>query len=687
MNSFLRDISFGIRMLRKSPGFTLVAVISLAVGIGVNSTVFSFVNAIFFKPISISNSTGLVYVFAGDQRNRYRNTSYLNYIEFRKQNDVFSGLAAYAAPPMLMTTGEHTEAINSEVVSGNYFSVLDVSIHLGRPLTLEDEQISSTEPAVVVSDAFWRRRLNADPDILQRKLILNGNSFSVIGVAPANFAGLDSTVSTDVWIPITRWATIIRTTPPADNNATSDKNQANKTSRNESRLVSSENWLSMIGRLKPGTSFEQAQTALTTIASRLQTGNQAAEAKLEATLSPASAVHPEISEESPVALLILAVTSLILMICCVNVASLMLARAAARQKEFAVRIALGSSRGRLVRQLLTEAILLSLLGGILGFLLSYWTTRTVLRLIPTGDLGLSAGIAIDQRVLWFSFVISLLTALIFGLLPALNSFRADLVHSLAADSMSFGGVRRKINLRRTLVVVQIVASLVLLIGDGLFLRSFQKGLAIGENFRSDKILLLDLSPSQYGYAASYSATFYRELLNRVGAIPGVEAVTLANLIPLTMNRSTVNARIDGRNLESLQRAVISEGYFQTLRTPIVRGRDFDKSDDNSSRKVVIINEIMARTYWPGENPLGKTLHMSGAPHEIIGVVKDSAYNSFGKTSEPYLYAWLYQRLDDEKVSLIVRTATEPRTMIASVQREIKEKLEFAYRWELSSPTL
>jgi putative ABC transport system permease protein len=202
MNSFSRDFVFGVRMLRKSPGFTLVAVLSLAVGIGVNSTVFGFVNAIFFKPISVPHPEGLVYVFAGDLGNPYRNSSYVNYLEFRKQNDVFSGLAAHAAPPVRLTTGEHTEEINAEVVSGNYFSVLDVPLQRGRSFTLDDEQISLTEPGVVISDAFWKRRFSSAPDILQKKSTLNGNSFSVIGVASGNFSGVDPSVSTDVWIPI-----------------------------------------------------------------------------------------------------------------------------------------------------------------------------------------------------------------------------------------------------------------------------------------------------------------------------------------------------------------------------------------------------------------------------------------------------------------------------------------------------
>ena len=685
MHSFLKDISFGLRMLLKNPGFTFVAVLSLAVGIGINSTVFGFVNAIFFKPPSVSNSEGLVYVVAGDRRNPYRTSSYYAYTEFRQQNDVFSGLAAYAAPPMLMTKGEHTEEISSEVVSENYFSVLDVHLQRGSGFTVAHEQLSNPELSVVISDSFWKHRLNSEPDILGKQLILNGNSFSVVGVAPSTFTGMDPTVSTDVWVPITQWATLIQkvptTTPTIGSVPESDikeqqtpttKTEASAQSTNSGRLGNEESWLSMIGRLKPGVPLEQAEAVMATIATRLPRSDANSKEPMTVSLSPADSVHPAIQEEMPAALLIIAVASLILMICCVNVASLMLSRAAARQKEFAIRIALGSTRKRFVRQLLTEALLLSLAGGILGLLFAYWTTRIVLGLIPPGDLGLSAGIAIDQRVLGFSFAISLLTALIFGLMPALNSFRPNLVQSLGAEGMSLGGKRRKINLRRALVVIQIVTSFVLLSSGGLFLRSFQRGRAITQDLMSDRMLVLDLSPKKYGYETQYSKAFYRQLLLRIGALPGVESATLSNVVPLTMQRSTTFVTIDGREPQSLQRSVVAEGYFKTLNMGMLRGREFDVTDDNTSRKVVIINETMARTFWPDENPLGKRLQMGRAAYEIIGVVKNSPYNGLGTAPGPYIYAWLYQRPDDENVSLIVRTSAPPETMVTAIQRDIKE---------------
>ncbi len=668
MRSFFRDLSYGLRMWLKTPGLTLVAVLSLAVGIGVNSTVFGFVNAVLFKPISVSNSDGLVYVFAGERNTPYRNASYDRYLEFSKQNEVFSGLAAYSTPPMLLTSGGHTQEISAEVVSVNYFSVFDVRLQRGQGFTFPEQSIS--EPAVVISNNLWHRLFNADPEVAGKQLAVNGNSFSIVGVAPAGFTGTDPTASTDVWMPITQWVNNLKTLSPGAN-ANDQKQQSIATqSSDKGRLHPDHNWLQMIGRLKSGMSHQQAEAAMTTIAARLQIGSQVPQGGWTVTLSPVTAIHPEMQEAIPVGIVIVALTGLILLICCVNVASLMLARAIVRRKEFAIRMALGGSRGRIVRQLLTEAVLLSIGGGALGLLFAYWTTRTVLGLLPPGDIGFSAGVAFDQRVLLFSFVVSLLTALMFGLLPALNSFRLDIVGSLGASAMSDGG-KRKINLRRVLVVMQIVASLVLLISAGLFLRGFQRGEAVSQRFRTDRILLLNLNPTQYGYSIKYNKAFYRELLSRIAATPGVEAATLSNVLPLTMDRSTTFVKADGGDSMRVQQSVVADGYFRSLDIPILQGRQFETTDDDATRKVVIINEALARTLWPGQNALGRMIRRGrGEASEVVGIARNSPYNSFGSEAEPYMYVPLYQDLDNS-VSLIVRTSGEPRVMMTAVQREIK----------------
>ena len=668
MHSFFKDLSYGLRMWLKTPGLTVVAVLSLAVGIGVNSTVFGFVNTIMLKPLSVSNSDGLVYVFASSRDNSYSNVSYDRYLEFSKQNEVFSGLAAYSAPPMLLTDGGHTQDVSSEVVSVNYFSVFDIHLQRGQGFTAPEQSVS--EPTVVISDNLWRRRFNADPEIIGKQLGVNGNSFSIVGVAPPAFTGTDPAASTDLWMPIVQWANILKTVNPAESNQQQQSHNptAPTQSVEKGRLDPGHNWLQMIGRLKPGVTLPQAEAMMTTIAARLQDGSKVSQAVSKVTLSPVTAIHPAMNEAIPIGVAIVAVAGLILLICCVNVASLMLARAIVRRKEFAIRMALGGSRERIVRQLLTEALLLSIGGGALGLLFAYWTMRGAIRLLPP-DVGFSARIAIDWRVLLFSFVASLLTALIFGLLPALNTFRLDPVRSLAGDAMSLGG-RRRINLRRVLVVIQIVASLVLLISTGLCLRSFQQGEVVTKNFKTDRMLLLNLNPTQYGYSIKYNKAFYRELLSRVVATPGVEAATLTNVLPLTMDRSMTFVKAEGGDSMRVQQAVVADGYFKALDIPVLQGRPFEATDDDTTRQVVIINEALARTLWPGQNALGKTLRTGPNVSEVIGVVRSSAYNGFGKEAEPYLYVPLYQDLDNT-VSLIVRTSGEPRAMMGPVQREIK----------------
>jgi len=668
MRSLFKDLSYGLRMWLKTPGLTLVAVLSLAVGIGVNSTVFGFVNTIMLKPLSVSNSDGLVYVFASSRDNSYRNVSYDRYLEFSKQNEVFSGLAAYSAPPMLLTDGGHTQDVRSEVVSVNYFSVFDIHLQRGQGFTAPEQSVS--EPAVVISDNLWRRRFNADAEIIGKQLGVNGNSFSIVGVAPAGFRGTDPAASTDLWMPIVQWANILKTINPGegDQKLQSNNPTAPTQSVDKGRLDPGHNWLQMIGRLKPGVTLPQAEAMMTTIDARLQDGSKVPQGVSKVTLSSVTAIHPALYEAIPIGVAIVAVAGLILLICCVNVASLMLARAIVRRKEFAIRMALGGSRERIVRQLLTEALLLSIGGGALGLLFAYWTMRGVIRLLPP-DVGFSSRIAIDWRVLLFSSVASLLTALIFGLLPALNTFRLDPVRSLAGDAMSPGG-RRRINLRRALVVIQIVASLVLLVSTGLCLRSFQQGETVTKNFKTDRMLLLNLNPTQYGYSIKYNKAFYRELLSRVVATPGVEAATLTNVLPLTMDRSMTFVRAEGRESMRVQQAVVADGYFKALDIPVLQGRPFEATDDDTTRQVVIVNEALARTLWPGQNALGKTLRTGPDVSEVVGVVRSTAYNGFGKEAEPYLYVPLYQDLDNT-VSLIVRTSGEPRAMMSVVQREIK----------------
>ena len=686
-----QDLRFGARMLLKSPGFTFVCAVSLAVGIGVNTTVFSFVNTVLFKPLPVSNTDGLVYFFESNQRQSYRTSSYANYLDYRDQNEVFAGLSASAPVPSLMTSNDRVEELNSEVVSGNYFSVLDVKPLIGRALIPEDDQLSGTQPVAVISYKLWERRFNSDPSIIGKQLTLNGNSFTVIGVTAPGFTGTSTELSTDIWVPVTQWASIIQrwsgtvqmaeqATGSAEKKGASDqRNSQGETAetlqQQSDRLNRGHNWLSLMGRLRPGVSVEQAQSVMTIIAGRVQGSYGTPPEGLKVTLSPVTKMHPGAQQEGlPAALLIMVVTSLILALCCVNVASLALARAAVRQKEFAIRLAVGGTRRRLIQQLLTESVLVSLVGGIVGLMLTFWITYILITFLPPGEASFVADVEIDRTVLGFSVLISLATGVSFGLVPAINASKPNLLRSLKDEAMSLGGGASKMNLRRVLIAVQIAVSLVLLISAGLFVRSLQNGQALSRDFTGDDILLLSLNPKSYGFRIEYGNEFYRQITDRVGSMPGIRSATLSHALPLGLDQNLTSITFEGEGEpRNISHSVVGTRYFETLNIPLVLGRDFTPDDNESAPKVAVVNEALAHAFWGGHDPLGKRFRFGnrGELYEIVGVARDSQHTTFGKPPRPYFYVPVYQRPKDD-MTLIVRTSGEPLALIPMLKREIKD---------------
>lgn len=686
-----QDLRFGVRVLLKSPGFTFVCAVSLAVGIGVNTTVFSFINTVLFKPLPVSNTEGLVYFFESNQKNSYQPSSYANYLDYREQSGLFSGLMAHAPVPLLVTWDDRVEEINSEVISGNYFSVLDVKPLIGRAIIPEDDQPAGTHPVAVISHKLWERRFNSDPSIIGKQLTLNGNGFTIIGVNEPVFTGTSNEISTDVWVPITQWASIVqrwnrtvRTAeqakqPAEKKGASGQRNAQAETAgalqQQSDRLNRGHNWLSIVGRLRPGVSIEQAQAEMTAIAGRVQGSYGTPPEGLKVSLSPVTKMHPGAGQEGlPAALLIMVVTSLILALCCVNVASLMLARAAVRQREFAIRLAIGGSRRRLIQQLLTESVLISLAGGVLGLLLTFWITYSLLAFLPRGEASFIAGVEIDKTVLAFSVLISLVAGVAFGLVPAVNASKPNLLRSLRDEGLSGGGGMSKMSLRRVLIAAQIAVSLVLLISAGLFVRSLQNGQALSRDFTGDKILLLSLNPKTYGFKIKYGNEFYRQVAERVGSIPEVRSATLSHALPLSLDQDSTSITLEGEGEpRSVSHAVVGTRYFETLKIPLVRGRDFTPGDNESAPKVAVVNETMARTLLGGLDPVGRRFHFGngGELYEIVGVAHDSQYTTFGKPPRPYFYVPIYQRLQED-ITLIVRTSGEPLALVPALKREIQD---------------
>ncbi|HEV2762489.1 MAG TPA: ABC transporter permease, partial [Pyrinomonadaceae bacterium] len=679
MGNLLRDLRYGVRLLFKNPGFTTVAALSLALGIGVNAPIFSLVDAFLLRTLPVENAERLVYVLEGTLEEPYQTTSYLNYIDMREGNDVFASLAAYSQQPIFLTTGARTEQVSSEVVTGNYFSVLAVSPAAGRAIVPSDDQTANPQMVAVVSNQFWRSRLGGEPSAVGRQITLNNQSFTVVGVAPASFKGTTAGAATDVWVPVTAWAMVIRSAEAGQANKTAaagaQKDAEEEEKGGETRLNRGHAWLSVIGRTKPGVTNERAQSVMTTIANRLQQSYGETRDEKKVTLVPVTELHPRARTESvPIASLALAGAFVVLLIACVNVASLLLSRATVRRREIAIRLALGSSRRRLVQQLLTESVLLALLGGCVGLLLSMWASDLLLAFIPAQYARFVPDFGVSGWVVAFTFVVSLVTGVIFGLAPALNASKTDLIHVMKDNAASSGGGGGRLKLRNLLVVFQIAISLVLLVAAGLFVRSLWNGRAVGDTFKSDRVLLLSLAPRDFGYNTTIDKDYARQLVERVAQVPGVQAATLANSLPFDMATSGMPLYVEGRDTKyEINQRLVAPRYFETFNLPILRGRDFTDRDDPAAPKVAIISDSMARQFWPNQNPIGQRLRTAFPQNplvEVVGVAQDSKDSTRNEGALPDLYLPVYQKFESE-LNLVVRTAGPPAAMVEPIKREVE----------------
>jgi macrolide transport system ATP-binding/permease protein len=655
-----QDLRYGARMLSKQPGFTAVVTLMLALGIGVNATVFSVINSTLFRPLPVDDTEGLVFVGQA--------ASYPEYEDYLQQSNCFTGLAAYALKPLALSDGDQTKQVFGEVVTGNYFSVLKIQAAIGRVFSQEEDHLAAP-PVIVVSHNFWTRRLNADPAPVGKPLTLNGQIFTVVGVAPPAFTGTWPGISTDLWMPMTLWAQasreLYRLNRPNGYNA---------------------HWLLIIGRLKPEFSQEQAAGALTTIASRSERRRDGRAAAQGVALSPVDRGHPGLRSETlgkglPAVVGILVLSALVLLIACANVANLQLARGAARQHEIAVRLTLGCSRSRLIRQLLTESFLLALLAAMVGLLLAFWATSVLTSFkfqsfIPIPTLALD--LKLDWRIVSYLLLLSMATGVAFGLAPALQSSKPNLVASLKEEGNAIVTSSRRFSLRNLFVVTQVTVSLVLLIAGALFARGLFKGLLVDPGFRGDNVLLLPLNPPQSGYSASKPKGFERQLLERLETFPGVESATVVAPVPLQFGGDFSLYSVessDGLAQRQLPRTFVGPRYFNTVSIPLLRGRDFSRSDTESAPWVAIINETMARQYWPGQDPIGKRIRydINNTWINIIGVAKDAKYRTLGEPPQPWLYLPALQQPNNYgDARLLVRTAGDPMTLAAGVGRVVKD---------------
>ncbi len=619
-----------------------------------DSTVFGIVNGLLLGALPVREPSRLVSL------NRGNSFSYPDYIDYRDQtSQVFEGITAHFPfiPANLGGAGE-PERIWGQVAAGNYFSVVGIKPVHGRSFTYEEDRAAGGNPVVVLSNGLWRRRFAAMPDVVGRQVLLNGQSYTVIGVMPPGFHGTDRAVLADFWVPLAMYGQIMPDLA-------------------KDNLVASRNahWLMLDGRLKPGVSRQQAVAALNVIQRRLDNAYRKGEKARDAIrLGDSGGLAGGLDRFAVSFMAVLAVlVGMVLLIACANVANLMLARAMGRQREIGLRLALGASRRRLVRQLLTESVLLSLIGAVGGFALAAAATVGISRFTLPLPVPVKFDFAPDARVLWFTLALAVVTGVIFGLVPALRATRPDLVIALKEQTTGFGSFRR-LGIRNLLVVVQVSLSLVLLAGTGLFLRSLQKASSIDIGMRPDHVLLMATNPKLSQYSPEKTRQYLAQLRERVSALPGVRSVSYLDSVPLSIGGTSLDFKADGvKDAKQVTADVYYAGshLFETMGLPLLHGRDFARQTDGSS---VILNERMAQRFFPNADPIGRRIMESGNAYEVIGVAKDFKSRTLGE--EPSDVAFLYLEARPENVfsfygiSIVVKTTGDPKSMIHPVRQQI-----------------
>ena len=676
MDSLIKDIRYAIRGLVKRPGFTAIAVLTLALGIGANTAILSVVNATLLLAMPVADPDRLVFVFNGPAGSVF---SYPDYAALRDQNNVFDGLNAWGGITASLNSNDQTDLVNGAIVTGNFFDVIGVRAQLGRVISIDDDKVPGGHPVVVISQGLWQRRFAGDPNIIGRQLFLNGNTFTVIGVLPAGFNGLQLGPVRDLYVPMMMQATMRPPRAGYSGEMNPDLLQ-----------VRGNRWLFSVGRLKPGVTPEQAQASLALIAKQLGETYPVSQGRGVLVSAFSEGDNPSNRQQlSSIARLLMGVVGIVLLIACANVANLLLARSSARTKEIAVRLAIGATRGRIVRQLLTEGVLLATLGGAAGLLLAWWATR-YLTAVPPGTLPITPQFSIDRRVLLFTLGLSLLAGVVFGLAPALRASRPALIPALKDDAAAFFERTRIFSLRNLLVVTQVALSVVLLIAAGLFLRSLRQAQTIDPGFDAEKIVSLPLNINLLRYTRTQGREFYRQVLERVEAIPGVESASVARIAVVSGGSSVRSLLIEGRagssnefrseggvaasgDAGSVSSNVVGPRYFQTMGIGLLQGRDFNSQDTEDHPKVVIVNEAFVRKHFPSEDALGKRLSFGGPQgpwREIVGIVRTSKYFSVGEAPTPVAYLPLSQN-HETGMNLHVRTTVEPATIAGSIRNEVQ----------------
>jgi putative ABC transport system permease protein len=658
MNTLLQDIRFGVRMLLKSPSISIVATIALALGIGANTAIFSVVNAVLLRPLPFPDPDSLVAVFETvPQRGMLRGShSYPNFFDVRAQNTVFERLASYHGSNFIMTGRGEPARLQGEVVTADLFPLLGVAPTLGRTFHADEDKPSDAR-VVVISHSLFRKHFGEDPSILNEVITLDGRGYTVVGVMPPGF---EFPIQND---PVDLWTTIA--IDAAGSSPVTNQRGAH--------------FLRVIGRLKPGVAPEQAQADLTAIGARLE--QQYPDENTNRSLRHESALSALVGEIRPMLLILLGAVACVLLIACANVANLLLARATSRHKEMAIRSALGASRIRVIRQLLTESVLLSLCGGAVGLLLAVWWSDLLIAL-GKDDIPRAVQVGIDFRVLGFTLGVSLLTGLIFGLAPAFHSSKSELVDALkeGGRGTSEGGRRNK--MRSVLVVSELAIAVVLLVCAGLLLQSLWRLRSVNSGLQTENLLTFNVGLPEVEYKFDRQTQFFIDLKSRLEATPGVQAASTIYPLPLSGDRFSISFEIEGRPMEpkdhpSADFFTTGVGYFRAMGIPIIKGRDFEDRDKHGSTPVIIITDTFARQHFPNEDPIGKRIKPGissiegekSTMREIIGIAGDVRNRNLNTEARAAYYV-PHTQIPFSQMVAVAKTTSEPRSLIPAVTKVV-----------------
>jgi len=665
MERFLTDLRYAFRMLYKSPGFTLVAVLALGLGIGANTAIFSIFNGMLWRPLPVKDARNLVMLASKSRDVQFPfNMSYADFQDYRQQKDVFADLVCYTPTPLSFGAQGRPERVWAELVSGNYFSTLNLQPALGRTFAPDEGWVPNRDPLVVLSYEFWQKRFGGDRGVLGQTVQVNSHAYTIIGVAPEGYLGAYYWLRPDFYLPL---STIGLLNP----------DQADTLTKR------SDAFLRVLGYLQPGISPTQAMAAVEALDRRLAQDYPDSRKGLSLLVLRELDARPEPGLGgfmSTAVIVFMLLVGLVLLIACANVANLILARANGRRKEFATRVALGASGWRMVRQLLTETVLLSTSGGVLGMLLARWAGMALTSIQVPIDIPLRLfDLRLDWHIFVFAFVVALLTGVVAGLIPSLQAARTDLADTLKAGGRSGGGSAGHHRFRNALVIAQVAVCLLLLACAGFFIRSLQNSAHVDMGFRVDHTLAMSVDLGLQGYSEERGQQFFKQLTERLRTIRGVRDAAVGAYLPMGYDNSLVNIFPEGQIIDDKSKTEtawddeVQPSYFRTAGTPVIQGREFTDADNAAAPKVAIINDTFAKKIWPGEDSIGKSFRTQkdGPPIQVVGVTRTGKYLFLYEPPQLFMYLPLAQRYNSSAY-LFVYTENDPQQMVGAVREQIRQ---------------